>query len=140
MMNHLNLNQSLRHEIERLQHGWAVKIIWRAFVVIISAIALLLWYGLASAAAPRLWALGWEFWKVVLVFGAVLAEIVLWINKDRRGLVYWLGVWIVAASAVERALPELIWEAVGECVYKVRVYARERVAGVLRSTAHEEGL
>lgn len=43
--------------------------------------------------------LGWDFWSITLPALLVLAEVVTW-TQTRRGVVYWVGVGLVATSPV----------------------------------------
>lgn len=125
---------NFRDGFDWLRHNRTALHIWRAFLVLLSVIGLLLGYGLLAAALPAILALGWAFWKVVITGTLIGTEIVLWLHKDKRGLVYWLGVWLVAVSAVEQALPELVGECVQEGWWLLKKYANQRVAGVVRAS------
>lgn len=102
-------------------------------------IALLLGFGIVLPILRYSISLGWSFWSITLPALLVFAEVGVW-TRTRRGLVYWLGVGLVAASPVAGIgfwLP-LLGELLEEIRERAKEGARESLGTVRIQVRREE--
>lgn len=101
----------------------------RVLLIFGAIIVSTLLYGLAVAAKPYLYDLGWSFWRDALTYTILIAHVLLWL-RTRRGLLHWLGVMLIALGGMIDAIFPWAWDGINDAWVRMPEAARMRVSEI----------